>query len=141
MFCIRSEEQSFCDGSVSKENIAIEIPIVQTGDNITITFPDDPEDQVFEGRSSNRSVGAWDYDGNQITILSASISDDYNSMRGYITFSDKHECPNAETGTAQFWAYKGVTNLGICEGDFDLDCDVDGVDLATFATKYGSICK
>ena len=141
MFCIRSEEKSFCDDSVSKENIAMEIPIVQTGDNITITFPNVPEDQVLEGRSSNRSVGAWDHDGNQITILSAIISDDYNKMCGHITFSDIHECPDAGTGTAQFWAFKGVTDSGICDGDFDLDGDFDGTDLAAFASKYGKICE
>jgi hypothetical protein len=95
-------QRSFCDGSVSREMVEIEINIVQSGDEITMVFLDESDAQIFEGRTSNYSIGVESNDQWQVTVLSGRVSQDANKIFGNIVFFDKHECPDAETGWARY---------------------------------------
>lgn len=99
-------QRSFCDGSVSREKIEFEISLTQSGDEITMVFPDEPDDQIFEGRTSNYFIGAESNDQWQVTVLSGRISQNANRIFGTIVFFDKHECPDAETGSARYLLYR-----------------------------------
>jgi hypothetical protein len=95
-------QRSFCDGSVSREPVEFEINIIQSGDEITMVIPDEPDIQIFEGRTSNHSIGVESNDQWQVTVLSGRVSQDANKIFGNIVFFDKHECPDAETGWARY---------------------------------------
>jgi len=101
-------QYSFCDGSISREKVEIEINIIQLGDEIAMFFPDEPDDQIFEGRTSNYFIGAKSDDQWQTTALSGRVSQDTNKIRSKIVFFDKHECPEAETGWARYVMHRTI---------------------------------
>lgn len=134
--CAKTTESSYCDGTVTTENMILAIFIEQNEEDLLLTIPGD---QVLEGVTANGTIGAWSHTENQITTLAATL-DGIDSFHGSITFSDHHDCPEAGAGTALFWAYRGQDSEEVCENHFDTDCDIDGLDLANFAWQYGSVC-
>jgi hypothetical protein len=95
-------QRSFCDGSIMRDKVELEVDIIQSESDITLVFVDDLEEQIFEGRTSNYFIGAESNDESQVTVLSGKISKHANLIVGTIVFFDKHECPEAETGAARF---------------------------------------
>ncbi|MBW2194581.1 MAG: hypothetical protein JRF37_03145 [Deltaproteobacteria bacterium] len=97
-------QRSFCNSSVQKKRKVLNIEIVQEGEQLTIIILNGPDDQVLEGRTSNFLISAWDSDEDQVTVLLGKVSKKGNRINGHITFSDKHDCPEAEAGTSKFRA-------------------------------------
>lgn len=97
-----SVDRSFCDGSFSREMADIEISIIQSGDEISMAFSDETDDQIFVGRTSNYLIGAESNDSWQVTVLTGKIAQNASRIVGSIVFFDKHECPDAETGWARY---------------------------------------
>ncbi len=93
-----SVELSRCNDPVSIEMIELEISITQSGNEITMIFPDEPSNQSFEGFTSIRSLVSISSDESQMTVLMGSVSLNANRIFGNIIFFDKHECPDAEIG-------------------------------------------
>ena len=139
MFRAIDVQRSFCDGSISREDIEIEISIIQAGDEITMVFPDEPEDQIFEGRTSKYFIGAESNEESQVTVLSGGISQNANSIFGTIVFFDKHECPDAETGSARYVIYRNGPGMELCECDLNSDGKCDMLDWLLFGEDWGRI--
>jgi hypothetical protein len=95
-------QQSFCDGSSSQEPVTGIVLITQAGEFITLTFPDPPESQVLEGRTSSFFLAAELNTADQATILSGTVAASANRINGSLLFFDRHPCPDAETGSARF---------------------------------------
>ena len=93
---------SFCNGSKTKEKVELDVTIIQTGSDITLVLLDELEDQYFEGRTSNFSIGVESNDDSQVTVLYGEVKKNANQIVGNIVFIDKHECPEANTGEAKF---------------------------------------
>ncbi len=94
--------QSFCDGSSSEEVITGPLQIVQTGESVTLTFPDPPGSQVFQGRTSMFVLGAESGTPEAITVLTGTVANDANRITGTLVFFDLNACPDAEAGSARF---------------------------------------
>ncbi len=93
---------SFCDGSSWGENVEFDISISQTGDEIRMVFGGD----VFEGRTSGYFLGAEIIGQTATTVITGRVSEDADKVTGSIVFYDKNECPNAETGSAEYVLYR-----------------------------------
>ena len=91
-------QKPFCGGDTTKEEGEIEVSIVQSGDDVTMIIPDDSDEQILFGRTSNHFIAVESSDQNQVTVFSGNVTEDANKIIGNIIFFDKHACPDAETG-------------------------------------------
>jgi hypothetical protein len=99
---VNDVQRSFCDGSVVRESVILEINIIQVDDAVTITIPGDLEDLVFLGRTSNHFLAAESADSDQTTVLTGNVSNHGTRVSGTLVFFDKHMCPEAETGASRY---------------------------------------
>jgi len=101
-FVALDTQQSFCDGSSSQEVVSGPVLITQADEFLSLTFPDPPNNQVFEGRTSSFFIGAENNTAEAITVLTGTITQDANRISGNLVFYDRNPCPDAETGSARF---------------------------------------
>jgi hypothetical protein len=95
-------ERSFCDGSSSQTPQTGIVLITQSGEDLTLTLLDPPDNQVFQGRTSSFFLGVEQDTGDAVTVITGSISPDATRINGSLVFLDRHPCPEAETGSATF---------------------------------------
>ena len=88
----------FCGGSKTKEPFEVEMSIVQSGDEITMIFPDDPDDTMLFGRTSNHFIAAEGSDQDQLSIFSGNVREGANTIVGHLFFLDQRDCPETGTG-------------------------------------------
>lgn len=100
---VNDVQRSFCDGSVVRESVILQISITQdAADAVKITIPGDMEEQIFLGRTSNHFLAAESADLDQTTVLTGNVSNDGRRVSGTLVFFDKHPCPEAETGASRY---------------------------------------
>lgn len=95
-------QQSFCDGSQTQEVVVIIVGVTQVDEFLTLVIPDPPNNQVFQGRTSNFFLALESNTPEATTVINGTVSPDATRISGTLVFYDKGGCPGAETGASRY---------------------------------------